>query len=396
MAKLGIVCLLALSSCLPSVRGTLYGASSPVTTLDASSFDTSLRTHGVSLVQFYSETCDSCLRFAKDYEAAANATRDVVRCYAINDDSVSKRYNVKLFPTFKVFLGRGPSEQPTLADYTGTLNIQDLVTFTMKHVNKHVKSKVPAPKRKEPTKPAGHPISLTEAEFNNKVLNDTYNQWLIMFFAPWCGHCKALEPEWRRMATIADQVKIGSVDATVHSALAQRYGVKGYPTIVLLAQGSKVPAKAIEYRGPRKAEDILAFAKRHYRNMGPPVHVDSVYDLKQKCSGPLCLLFFLPEESVEMHVDTISKVMEKNSSLPFQFCYTIGGRHPQWERVLGVSLIPCLLGLNLSKNVYSTMRKENLTFDNVNAFVSEVLSGRVTAERLLTSLEDDSEIRSEL
>lgn len=85
-----------------------------------------------------------------------------------------------------------------------------------------------------------------------------------------------------------------------------------------------MPSKAIGYNGARKAEDILAFAKRHYRNMGPPVKVDRVEDLQKRCSGPLCLLFFLPEESVETDVATISKVMEKNSTTPFEFCYTLG------------------------------------------------------------------------
>ncbi|GIX62982.1 disulfide isomerase-related protein [Babesia caballi] len=356
------LCLLALPLCLLPARCVLYGAASPVVTLDANGFDAAVRTHGVSLVEFCTETSNPCTRFASDYETAATATKDVVRVYAVSDATLLGRYNVQSFPSFKVFLGRGPTEQPRVVDYTGPMNVSDLVTFTMKHLNKHVKAKVPAPRIPEPnTRPRGV-VALNESDFNTKVLDDRYNQWLIMFFAPWCGHCQALEPEWRRMATIADNVNIGAVDATVNQALAQRYGVKGYPTIVLLPQGTKSPSKAIPYNGARKAEDILAFAKRHYRNLGPPAKVDAVIDLKQRCSGPLCLLFFLPEAEVNAHLETISKVMEKNSSLPFQFCYTLAGRHPQWERALGVSSFPSLLGLNLSKNVYSTMRKERLTF----------------------------------
>ncbi|CDR94353.1 protein disulfide isomerase related protein, putative [Babesia bigemina] len=396
----GSLCTLALSCCIMTVRCALYGPSSPVKLLDASSFDDVLRTDGVSLVQFYSEPCAACTSFAKDFEAAATATKDVVGVYAVSDASLSRRYNVRSFPTLKVFLGKGSAEQPIAEDYTGALNVADVVTFTMKHLNKHVKAKVPAPARSKlrpaVKTPSGRVVSLNESEFNSKVLNDNYNQWLIMFFAPWCGHCKALEPEWRRMATIADRVTVGSVDATVNTALAQRYGVKGYPTIVLLPQGPKGPSKAIPYNGARKAEDILAFAKRHYRNMGPPVHVNSFDDLKQRCSGPLCLLFFLPEEGLQGNIDIISKVMENNSTLPFQFCYTLAGSHPVWERALGVSSFPSLLGLNLSKNVFSTMRKEKLTFENVNTYVSEILSGRVIAERLAQSLDSEDVVRTEL
>jgi protein disulfide-isomerase A6 len=47
-----------------------------------------------------------------------------------------------------------------------------------------------------------------------------------------CGHCKQLEPEWKKAAgELKGRAKLGTVDATVHGDLAQRYGVKGYPTI---------------------------------------------------------------------------------------------------------------------------------------------------------------------
>lgn len=40
-------------------------------------------------------------------------------------------------------------------------------------------------------------IQLTEAEFNKRVLKDD-GIWFVEVYAPWCGHCKALAPEWKK------------------------------------------------------------------------------------------------------------------------------------------------------------------------------------------------------
>jgi protein disulfide-isomerase A6 len=63
--------------------------------------------------------------------------------------------------------------------------------------------------------------------------------WLVEFYAPWCGHCKSLEPEWNIAASkLKGQVRLGKVDATVETGLAQRFGVKGYPTIKVFEYGA--------------------------------------------------------------------------------------------------------------------------------------------------------------
>lgn len=51
--------------------------------------------------------------------------------------------------------------------------------------------------------------------------------WLVEFFAPWCGHCKNLAPHWAQAATeLKGKIKMGALDATVHSVMANRYGVR--------------------------------------------------------------------------------------------------------------------------------------------------------------------------
>ena len=112
-------------------------------------------------------------------------------------------------------------------------------------------------------------VELTASNFKKLVLQSD-DMWLVEFFAPWCGHCKNLEPHWKKAASeLKGKVKLGAVDATVHQELAQEYGVRGYPTIKYFPAGLKRAPE--EYDGGRTADDIVAWAMdRHEANIPPP------------------------------------------------------------------------------------------------------------------------------
>lgn len=71
----------------------------------------------------------------------------------------------------------------------------------------------------------GAVIELTDSNFEDLVINGD-DMWLVEFFAPWCGHCKNLAPHWTQAATqLKGKIKMGTLDATVHTVMANRYGV---------------------------------------------------------------------------------------------------------------------------------------------------------------------------
>lgn len=77
--------------------------------------------------------------------------------------------------------------------------------------------------------------------------------WLVEVYAPWCGHCKSLAPDWSKAAkALKGIVNVGALDGTAHEQTAQKLQVKGFPTIFLYTAG-----KAQPYNGARDAKSIV-------------------------------------------------------------------------------------------------------------------------------------------
>ena len=101
---------------------------------------------------------------------------------------------------------------------------------------------------------------LTEGDFDSVV--DGSAHVLVEFYAPWCGHCKNLAPEYEKAASAYakhDDVIIAKVDATEEKELASRFGVSGYPTLKWFAKGSTT---ASDYGGGRTEETIITWVNQ--------------------------------------------------------------------------------------------------------------------------------------
>jgi protein disulfide-isomerase A1 len=96
-------------------------------------------------------------------------------------------------------------------------------------------------------------LDLTQSTFDAAVNGPLI---LVEFFAPWCGHCKALAPHYEEAATElkGKNIPIAKVDCVEHADLCQAHGVQGYPTIKVYRDG-----KPSDYNGPRKADGIIGY-----------------------------------------------------------------------------------------------------------------------------------------
>mmetsp|Transcript_16836 Transcript_16836/g.27206 ORF Transcript_16836/g.27206 Transcript_16836/m.27206 type:complete len:218 (+) Transcript_16836:34-687(+) len=116
-------------------------------------------------------------------------------------------------------------------------------------------------------------VSAIELSPDNWEAETAGKSVFLKFFAPWCGHCKKLKPDWDKLmdefAGSASQL-VADVDCTAGGKpLCDANGVKGYPT---LKWGD--PSDLQDYQGGRSLDDLKKFATENLKPLCSVKNID--------------------------------------------------------------------------------------------------------------------------
>lgn len=99
----------------------------------------------------------------------------------------------------------------------------------------------------------------------DEVVMDPKNDVLIEFYAPWCGHCKKLEPDYLALGKKYKNERnliIAKMDATANDVPHESYKVEGFPTIYFAPSNDK--KNPIKYQsGSRDLDGLSKFLEEH-------------------------------------------------------------------------------------------------------------------------------------
>ena len=402
---------------LISLSLSFFESNTPVILLDGDTFEKEVvQSKDIWLVLFYAPWCGHCKAFSPEYEKAAKALKGIFKIAAIDADkerAIGGKYNIQGFPTVKFF----GIHKDKPVDYDKARTAEAVISFmfdkakaianarlnmkksdqsntnTNNNANQEKKQQQQQQKKAPEAGNEKDVIVLTDDNFDDMIFNDE-SMWLVAFYAPWCGHCKKLLPEWVSAATqLRGTIKLAKIDATENQKMAQRYQIQGYPTIKIFAPGKGKDKAVEEYQGPRDTAGIVQYALDKLDKFGYVPETKQLINseiLKEECESRIgiCIIAFLPHiadssaKERNRYLETINEAKKKNRGKPIYYLWAQGGDHFDFEEKLHLSFgYPAVIAVNYKKKMYSICRS-SFSKENLVDFVSNLLNGREHLSKL--------------
>lgn len=139
---------------------------------------------------------------------------------------------------------------------------------------------------------------------------------LVEFMAPWCGHCKALMPEYKNAATILKKygIPLAKADCTEQSDLCAQHEVQGYPTLKIFSKGV-----ASEYKGPRKVDGIVSYMQKRAQPVVAVITSENHTEFSQ--SDNVVVIAYLDHSDHDSLATFTSFAESKRDDYVFGVCY---------------------------------------------------------------------------
>ncbi|XP_028295238.1 protein disulfide-isomerase A6 [Gouania willdenowi] len=380
----------------------LYSSSDDVIELTPSNFKREvIQSDSLWLVEFYAPWCGHCKSLAPEWKKVASALKGVVKVGAVDADqhqSLGSEYSVRGFPTIKIF-GANKNKPE---EYQGGRTAQAIIDQTLNTLRAFIKDRQSGKGGgSKSTNNQGSSggggstgsgdkkdvVELTDDNFDKMVLGSE-DIWLVEFFAPWCGHCKNLEPEWTAAASaIKEQTKgkvhLGAVDATVHRDVSGRYGIRGFPTIKIFRKGEEPQ----NYEGGRTRGDIIEKALELFSDNAPAPEVLELLNeeiFKTTCAdSQLCIIAMLPHildtgaSGRNGYLDIMKQMAEKYKKKMWGWLWAEAGTQRELEVSLEIGGFgyPAMAAINPRKKMYALL-KGSFSTTGIHEFLREVSVGR--------------------
>ena len=215
-------------------------------------------------------------------------------------------------------------------------------------------------------------------ELDDTSIHNLSNPSLVMFFAPWCGHCQNAKPMYEKVGYNLSKhnIKCYALNCEDHKKTSTKYNIKGYPTVGIVDNDKMLH----EYKKERNEEELTSWAMEYIKKP----HESS----KNK--------FFDKGSVIELDDKSIDK-LSNNSTVMFfaPWCGPCNNAKPIYEEVSELVSNKCYslncedykeTGKRYGVTGYPTFAKVN------NKSIVDTYKGKRTVEDLSEWIEQDTDI----